>query len=70
MITIRLTCTMFYVDVRVREINGRWIASADTPYGPTVGLGLGAVEAIEAALEPFDGAIDDLLASLPRAVTG
>ena len=28
------------------------------------------IEVIEAALEPFDGAIEDLLASLPRGVSG
>ena len=65
MITLRLTCEAFWVDVRLREINGRWLASADTPRGPSVGLGVGAMEAIEGALEPFDGVIEDLLASLP-----
>jgi hypothetical protein len=33
-------------------------------------VGLAAVEAIEAALEPFDGANDDLLDSLPLGVIG
>jgi hypothetical protein len=51
--------------VRLREINGRWIASADTPDGPTLGLGKGAIEAVEHALEPFEGIVDELLASLP-----
>ena len=68
--TIRLSCESFCVDVRLSEINGRFIASADTPDGPSLGVGLGAVEAIKAALEPFDGAIEDLLASLPRGVSG
>jgi hypothetical protein len=70
MIRIRLSCETFYVDVRVRELNGRFIASADTPGGPSLGTGAGAVEAIEAALEPYEGAIEDLLASLPRSVSG
>ena len=65
MITLRLTCDAFWVDVRLREINGRWLASTDTPNGPSVGLGHGAAEAIEGALEPFQGAIEDLMASLP-----
>jgi hypothetical protein len=26
MILLRLTCSAFWVDVRLREINGRWIA--------------------------------------------
>jgi len=62
--TLRLSCSTFRVDVRLREVNGRWIASADTPDGPSLGLGLGAIEAIEAALEPFQGIVDELLASL------
>jgi hypothetical protein len=45
----------------------RWIASADTPDGPSLGLGLSAVEAIEATLEPFEGIVDELLASLADA---
>lgn len=65
MVIVRLTCAYFYLDVRVREIDGRWIASADTPDGPSLGLGEGSVEAIAAALEPFEGMVDELLASLP-----
>jgi hypothetical protein len=67
MILLRLSCSSFWVDVRLREINGRWIASADTPDGPSLGLGKGAIEAVERALEPFEGIVDELLASLPRA---
>jgi hypothetical protein len=67
MIRLRLQCSTFWVDVRLREINGRWIASADTPGGPSLGLGKGAIEAVERALEPFGGIVDELLASLPRA---
>lgn len=65
MVTLRLTCEAFYVDVRVRELNGRFVASADTPHGPTLGIGWEAVEAITNALAPFDGLIDELLESLP-----
>lgn len=50
MIVLRLTCSACWVDVRLREMNGRWIASADTPDGPSLGLGELAIEAIEAAL--------------------
>lgn len=64
MVTLRLSCATFWVDVRLREMNGRWIASADTPNGPSLGLGLGAIEAIEAALEPFEGIVDELIASM------
>ena len=64
MVTLRLSCATFWVDVRLRDMNGRWIASADTPDGPSLGLGLGAMEAIGAALEPFEGIADELMASL------
>ena len=64
MTVLRLSCSTFWVDVRLREIDGRWIASADTPHGPSLGVGLGAIEAIEAALEPFGGIVDELMASL------
>jgi hypothetical protein len=67
MISLRLTCSATCVDVRLLEINGRWIASADTPEGPSLGLGKGAIEAVEHALEPFDGIVDELLESLPRS---
>ena len=57
---------------RVREINGRWIASAETPDGPSLGLAHEARDAIEQALQPFDADVDELLASLPssRLLTG
>ncbi len=67
MIVLRLTCSAFWVDVRLREINGRWIASADTPDGPSLGLADVALDAIEQALEPFEGIVDELLASMPAA---
>jgi hypothetical protein len=64
-ILLRLTCSTFWVDVRLREINGRWIASADTPDGPSLGLGDRAIEAIENALQPFGGIVGELLATIP-----
>jgi hypothetical protein len=42
-------------------------ASADTPEGPSLGLGEGAIEAVEHALEPFEGIVDELPDSLPNA---
>jgi hypothetical protein len=66
MVTLRLTCSAIWVDVRLREINGRWIASADTPHGPSLGLGEQAIDAIAQAVEPFEGIVDELLASVPR----
>lgn len=62
----RLTCSAIWVDVRLCEIHGRWIASSDTPEGPSLGLGEWAFDAIERAIEPFDGIADELLASFPR----
>jgi hypothetical protein len=67
-IVLRLSCSSFWIDVRLREINGRWIASADTPEGPSLGLGKGAIEAVEHALAPFEAIADELLASLPQSV--
>jgi hypothetical protein len=61
---LSLHCSLFYVDIRLREFNGRWLASADTPKGPTVGWGMSPVGALRMALEPFDPVIDELLASL------
>jgi len=61
----RLYCEAFWVDVRLLEVNGRWIASADTVHGPTLGCGTDAFAALWHALEPFDAVVGDLLASLP-----
>lgn len=60
---VRLYCSLFHVDVRLREFNGRWLASADTPDGPSLGWGMSAVGALWMALEPFDEVIEELLAS-------
>lgn len=61
----RLYTTAYWVDVRLLEVNGRCIASADTFDGPTLGCGTDAFEALWQALEPFDGVVGELLASLP-----
>jgi hypothetical protein len=53
------------VDVRLSHQDGRWIASADTPDGPSLGLGWLPLEALGSALIPFDGAVDELLESVP-----
>jgi hypothetical protein len=49
----RLRTQHAWIDVRWTAINGRWIASADTPDGPTLGVGSTPHEALSAALEPF-----------------
>lgn len=62
---LQLTANHLSVDVRLVAVRGRWIASADAPEGPTLGLGRMPHEAVIAALEPYDGFIDELLESLP-----
>ena len=63
--TLRLVCPELWADVRVRQVGDRWVASADTPDGPSLGLGRHPLEALSHALEPFDGYVDELLATVP-----
>ena len=35
----RLYCRYFWVDARLSRLNGRWVASVDTPDGPSLGWG-------------------------------
>ena len=63
--TYRLVCREFSVDVRLACINGRWVASADTSEGPTLGLGRSPLDALASALHEFDGVIDELLETVP-----
>ena len=60
----RLYCRYFWVDVRIRRIEDRWIASADTPDGPTIGTGMTRDEALYAALEDFCDVREELLESV------
>jgi len=64
--TFRLHCDAFSVDARLVEINGRWLASVDTPDGPTLGCAMSALAALWAALEPYDDVIGELIATLPN----
>jgi len=59
--TIRLVCPELWADVRLTQLRGRWIASADTPDGPRLGLGWFPIDALTAALDPFDGFVDELI---------
>jgi hypothetical protein len=43
----------------------RWLASADTPDGPSIGTGGTPVDAFMGALQLFDDVIHELLACLP-----
>jgi hypothetical protein len=66
--TLRLSCSWFWVDIRLKGIDGRWVASADLPNGPSIGVGTTPREAIVASLDGFEGEIDELLASAPVGV--
>lgn len=51
----------FWIDVRVRELNGRWLAVADLAGTPDVGVGETAEEALRGALRALGpGLVDDL----------
>ena len=63
--SMQLLCTAGVVDVRIIELNGRWLASADTPDGPTLGCGETSFEALWSALKPYEVFIGDLLATMP-----
>jgi hypothetical protein len=65
---LRLHHGNLYVTVRLYQVNGRWLASADTPDGPTLRTGLTPLDALTEALEPFDGAIDELLDTAPMDI--
>ena len=64
----RLRGPGFWVDVRLYQLNGRWPASADAPGGPTLRTGYSPLAALTEALEPFDGAIGQLLDSAPADI--
>lgn len=63
--TFRLHAQEVSVDVRLYEVDGRWLASADTPDGPSLRTGWTPLAALVEALEPFDGVIDELLGTAP-----
>lgn len=56
------------VRMRYVELNGRWLASADTPRGPSLGCGLTPLAALWRALTPYEKSIDVLLAHLPDRI--
>jgi hypothetical protein len=63
--TMHLVSSGFWVDVRLRQIRGRWIASADSPDGPSVGVSWFPADALRAALQPFHGMVDELMDTAP-----
>lgn len=66
--TVRLSCSWFWVDIRLIRLRGAWVASADLPAGPSVGVGSTAQDAIAQLLDEFEGVIDELLASAPEGL--
>ena len=64
----RLRGPGFWVDVRLYQLNGRWLASADSPGGPTLRTGFSPLAALTEALEPFEGSIGQLLESAPMDI--
>lgn len=54
--------------LRYVEINGRWLASADTPVGPSLGCGWTPLAAVWRALSPYEVSMDLLMADLPDGV--
>jgi hypothetical protein len=61
----RLHYRQLLVDVRLYHVDGRWLASADTPDGPSLRTGWTPLSALVEALEPFDGIIEQLLQTAP-----
>jgi hypothetical protein len=64
----RLYSAGVWVDVRLYQLRGRWLASATAPDGPTVRTGASPLAALTEALEPFGRAIDQLLESAPADI--
>jgi hypothetical protein len=56
---------LFFVDAHLLELNGRWLATVETPQGPSQGWGRSRDAALVMALAPFDGIVDELMASAP-----
>lgn len=53
----------FWIDVRLRQVDGRWLAVADLAGTPELGTGDTAEQALRGALAPFGPKLrDDLVA--------
>ena len=62
---LRLHASLLSVDVRLLQFDGKWLASADTTDGPSIGLGRLPEQALMQALEPFAGLVDELMETAP-----
>jgi hypothetical protein len=73
---LRASSLDFYVDVRLRQFDGRWLAVAQIGDEPEIGLGTTARDALAAALSPLGpAATNELLAdpalwAVSRTVAG
>ena len=47
----------FWIDVRLRQLNGRWLAVADLADEPDIGLGIEPTDALWQALASFPVAL-------------
>lgn len=57
----------FWIDVRLREFDGRWLAVADLADTPEVGTGESPAEVLRGALAPFGTRLrDELVACAGR----
>jgi hypothetical protein len=62
---LRLRSSWLLVKVRLLQLDGGWLASAETPDGPNVGIGRLPEEALTEALEPFGAIVDELMETVP-----
>jgi hypothetical protein len=64
-VKMRLYCDDFWVDVRLTEFDGRWLASADTRNGPSLGRAMSPLAATIEALAPYQGHVEELMMTAP-----
>jgi hypothetical protein len=62
---LQLSRALFWVAVRLMHVDGKWLASPDTPDVPSIGLGRIPEEALARALGPFEGVADESLSTVP-----
>jgi len=58
----------FWIDVRLREFDGHWLAVADLADTPEVGVGGTPAEALRGAMEPFRRALREELVAGAKAL--
>ncbi len=58
----------FWIDVRLREFDRRWLAVADLADTPEVGTGETPAEALRGALAPFETKLAEEFAASPAVL--